>query len=803
MSSAKYLILGTALCFVSATQSWAQVSTYGTETIIGSSAGYTSNSSSIDLDISITIDDISSQGDPFPSNTPTPFGMEGLTVNGKVIDTAADCTWQGNRTLNCAHSYVLTTAERNSPSLTFSGKFWFDASFQPAPNAPDTFVLSNGQNLRSIPLTLNRSVGANPNCTTEADPLMPTTTNPGNFVFILNAAGTCTNQIFWIDPPVASGYNFEVTGSSFTKVKMPSLSSVNDTDGYEIQTPSNANPTQFLLAGEEHTFVVPTASFTILGINPALTLDPNDSQAFPAGIELTPPTGSQVTITQTPITEEYPPLNPVPQGLFGDDITIQWIAPQNSKIVTVNDDLELESLGLHPFDEQHSVPRWNIDVEEDSIRIELLALDDPRISYGNGAHFKFLNLNPKNSSCSGQTYISNIVATTDNPNAQSVVNAASFTDNSVIVPLAPPSGVTNWNRGEWVNVNLTYGCRSTSPNLSPTASAGPDQSISGATQVNLDGSGSSDPEGDMLTYAWRQISGPTVGLAGQETAGPSFFTPNVTSATTISFELIVEDTAGNFSAAEQVDITVLPPANNATCSPWNRDALVDSLTAVQPNGAGTNYSLKHIIMGPVGNDLQAEAARLDNLYPNFKTLEIKSYISNAGSGNTPTSGGGTAAPTKARRFETPVSPAPQLYWMGEPFVEGDWYRLDTKINLYADDGDFFYQPVYPDNCLYETAYVRLDNSGSLNGLRSAGPGPKLIFSDGTSEISSETSIGGNTDVVSGDEQAGVVRDGIRVKLSPELSEVLQTEEVVLTEEDIEKAKKKVKKRWQFWKKKKD
>ena len=309
MSFAKHFILGTALCFGMATQSWAQMDVYGTETSIGATNGYTSTSQNIDLDISVTIDEMSSWGTPFPQDTPTPFGMENLSVNNRTIDTAADCSWQGNTTLECQYAYALTAAERNSSSLTFSGNFGFDASYQSANNGPFVYQASDGQNRRSIPLTLNRSVGTNPNCTTEANPLMPTTTNPGNFVFILNAAGTCTNQIFWIDPPVAAGYAYAVTGANFTKVKMPSLASVNDTDGYEIRMPSNMNPTQFLLAGEEYTFSVPTPSFRILGINPALTLDPNDSQAFPAGIELTTPTGSQVTITQTPITEEYPPIS--------------------------------------------------------------------------------------------------------------------------------------------------------------------------------------------------------------------------------------------------------------------------------------------------------------------------------------------------------------------------------------------------------------------------------------------------------------------------------------------------------------
>ena len=343
----------------------------------------------------------------------------------------------------------------------------------------------------------------------------------------------------------------------------------------------------------------------------------------------------------------------------------------------------------------------------------------------------------------------------------------------------------------------------TSTNLQPIVRPGPDQTATSGGWITLDGSASYDPEGTALSYSWIQTSGPTITLTGANTATPTFPITNVTTATDIRFQLVVTD-AGGRGAAENLKVTVMPPANAGQCSPWNRDALIDSLVEVQPNGSGTNYSLKHFITGQVDNDLKAEVARLDNLYPNFKTLEIKSYISNAGSGSTPTlGGGGNAAPTMARRFENPVSPAPQLYWMGAPFMEGDWYRLDTKLNLYDDSGNFLNVQEYPDNCLYETVYVKLDNTGSLNGLRAAGPSSNLIFSNGAAEIKSGTSSGGNTGVILDGERIAVSRDGIRLKLPGELSENGQGREIAITEDDLKKTKKKVKKRWRFWKREKE
>ena len=62
-------------------------------------------------------------------------------------------------------------------------------------------------------------------------------------------------------------------------------------------------------------------------------------------------------------------------------------------------------------------------------------------------------------------------------------------------------------------------------NQAPTADAGPDQTVASGASVNLDGTGSSDPDGDTLTYDWTQASGPAVTLSGANTATPSFTAP--------------------------------------------------------------------------------------------------------------------------------------------------------------------------------------------------------------------------------------------------------------------------------------
>ena len=65
-------------------------------------------------------------------------------------------------------------------------------------------------------------------------------------------------------------------------------------------------------------------------------------------------------------------------------------------------------------------------------------------------------------------------------------------------------------------------------NSAPTAEAGADRTlrdVAPGTEVVLDGTGSSDPDGDTLSYAWRQVSGPSVTLVGADTAQPRFTYP--------------------------------------------------------------------------------------------------------------------------------------------------------------------------------------------------------------------------------------------------------------------------------------
>lgn len=105
-------------------------------------------------------------------------------------------------------------------------------------------------------------------------------------------------------------------------------------------------------------------------------------------------------------------------------------------------------------------------------------------------------------------------------------------------------------------------------NRVPEAHAGYDRIVEPGETVTLDGSGSSDPDGDDLSYAWTQKSGTTVTLSDAASMRPSFTAPPTgENGETLTFSLTVSDYGGLTDIATTNVIVTATPVNvdNETC----------------------------------------------------------------------------------------------------------------------------------------------------------------------------------------------------------------------------------------------
>jgi hypothetical protein len=95
------------------------------------------------------------------------------------------------------------------------------------------------------------------------------------------------------------------------------------------------------------------------------------------------------------------------------------------------------------------------------------------------------------------------------------------------------------------------------PNAAPTADAGKDQTaVSRNTDILLDGTGSSDPEGDSLTYHWSIVSQPPGSVSSLKNEKPEAPTIKADQEGIFVFELWVEDPY-NVSNKDTVVVTVV------------------------------------------------------------------------------------------------------------------------------------------------------------------------------------------------------------------------------------------------------
>lgn len=90
-------------------------------------------------------------------------------------------------------------------------------------------------------------------------------------------------------------------------------------------------------------------------------------------------------------------------------------------------------------------------------------------------------------------------------------------------------------------------------NSAPTANVTVDKAaVEEGQPFTLDGSGSSDAEGDSLTYTWTQISGPALDGSFESNVSINLTAPEVTETGPATFQLQVSD--GNLSDSTRIDV---------------------------------------------------------------------------------------------------------------------------------------------------------------------------------------------------------------------------------------------------------
>ena len=155
-------------------------------------------------------------------------------------------------------------------------------------------------------------------------------------------------------------------------------------------------------------------------------------------------------------------------------------------------------------------------------------------------------------------------------------------------------------------------------NNTPTANAGPDQNVDEGDVVTLDGTASSDPDSDPLTYLWTAPSGIT--LSSNTASQPTFTAPQVSTATPYEFTLVVND--GTTDSERDTVVVTVNNVNQAPTANAGPDQIVDEGDLVTLNGTSSSDPdsdpLTYLWTAPAGITLSSNTAS----QPTFTAPEV-------------------------------------------------------------------------------------------------------------------------------------------------------------------------------------
>jgi len=244
-------------------------------------------------------------------------------------------------------------------------------------------------------------------------------------------------------------------------------------------------------------------------------------------------------------------------------------------------------------------------------------------------------------------------------------------------------------------------------NQPPTANPCKDQTVNAGDKVTLNGSGSRDPDGTIVSYRWMQTSGPPVTLSGADTS-PTFTAPIISSDTALKFSLTVKDDKGVTSNNPAiVTVTVKPtiqksaistiPSNataTTTATPSNATATTtatpSNATATTSNQAKVNLANEYVFFRKWGSGGTGDG----QFYIPYGTHVGSSDIVVGSSGIAVDSSGNVyvadSGNTRVQKFDSNGKFITQWGYYGDgdgQFSDPEGIAVDSSGNVYVADSD--------------------------------------------------------------------------------------------------------------------